>query len=116
MSRPASVATGVVPSSDDGRNLAVAPARETVTGSTGSATAVVPTPPGDPRRAGGSATAASGSTGARASLGATNGAPRRTTAPVEPEPAPQPAQQQSAPPAALPGATPIRSTGGFSYR
>jgi murein L,D-transpeptidase YafK len=116
--RPASVASGVVPTSDDGRNLAASRSGgESVTGSTNSATAAVPAPPGDPRRPGGSSTAASGAPGAtRASLGATNGAPRRSTTPVEPEPAPQPVLQQSTPPAALPGATPIRSSGGFSFR
>jgi murein L,D-transpeptidase YafK len=112
--RPAAVATGVVPTSDDGRNVAASrPAGETVTGST----AVVPTPPGDPRKSGTSTASSGGNGSTRASLGATNGSTRRSReVPAEPEPAAQPALQQSAPPAALPGATPIRSTGGFSYR
>jgi murein L,D-transpeptidase YafK len=114
-SRPAAVATGVVPTSDDGRNLSVSrPAIDAVTGSTNSSTAAVPAPPGDPRRPG-SPTASTPSGSTRAYLGSANGASRRSSTPAESEPEPQPVQRQS-PPAPLPGATPIRSSDGFSYR
>ena len=107
----------VVPAVDDGRYLASgAPGRESVTGSTNNSTAAVPAPPGDPRR-GGSSTASSPAPGTtRASLG--NGGSRNRPAPrEEPEVEPaRPAQDQFSPPPALPGATPIRSSGGFSYR
>jgi murein L,D-transpeptidase YafK len=111
------VNTAVPAAIDDGRNLASSGSKsDSVTGSTGTSTAGVPTPPGDPRR-GGTSTAASASGSARASL--TNGTPRRTTPrekPAQDEPAVQPAQDQFSAPPALPGATPIRSSGGFSYR
>jgi murein L,D-transpeptidase YafK len=120
VNRPANT---VVPGIDDGRYLASGgPSGGSITGSTNSSTAVIPTPPGDPRRSGGAATAASPAPGStRASLGATNGAPRgrstvrETPANVEPAAA-QPAREQYTAPPALPGATPIRSSGGFSYR
>jgi hypothetical protein len=118
--RPAAPVTAVLPTSDEaGRALAVSgPKSETVTGSTGSSTAAVPAPPGDPRRGG---TTTAGTPGAaRASLGG-NGTSRGRTpsreTPEQDEPAAaQPAKDRFTAPPALPGATPIRSSGGFSYR
>jgi hypothetical protein len=109
-----------VPPAVEDANALVASGRtggEVVTGST-SATANVPPPPNDPRRS----TAASGSGAVRASLGSMGGITRgRTSGATPPQPESQPvAQPEPAPqpqtPQPLPGAVPIRSTGGFSYR
>ena len=92
-------------------NAAVAATRkpaatEVVTGSTKS-TGGVPVPQSNPRRTNEPAVAAS-----------INGGSRRTPAKnSQPQPQPDPeTTQQSTPPSALPGAVPIRSTGGFSFR
>ncbi len=111
------------PGSDDARFVATSPnpEREVVTGSTTrgtkatvSASPSVPAPQSNPARA----SSSSGSVAASLS----GGMPRNRTTPVggpapaqsQPEPAPQPAQQSA--PAPLPGAVPIRSSGGFSFR
>jgi hypothetical protein len=99
---------GRVPVSDDGRYLAgTAPSGgEVVTGSTPQS-ASTPVPQANPRRPGES----------RASAYASNGSRARNTQEAgdrEPDEAQQPAQQP--PSAPLPGAVPIRSSGGFSYR
>jgi murein L,D-transpeptidase YafK len=78
-------------------------ATEVVTGSTKN-TGGVPTPQSNPRRSNEPAVAASINGGARR-------APAKNSQ-SEPEGEPQ----QSTPPSALPGAAPIRSTGGFSFR
>ncbi|MEX2129021.1 MAG: hypothetical protein WD871_12385 [Xanthobacteraceae bacterium] len=118
--RPANGTVGV-PATDDGQYVAVSrPAgNEVVTGSTGGeATASVPVPTSRPTEASTARAYSNGSS--RASLGPTgNGSRGRTSAgetPAQSEPdMSQPVQERNAPPA-LPGAAPIRSTGGFSFR
>jgi murein L,D-transpeptidase YafK len=105
-----------VPGSDDGRYITVdRPTGTDVIPASGEATASVPVPASRPSQSSTASAYANGTT--RASLGATGSAPRGRTgasdAPAQPEP---PAMSQPAQPPALPGAAPIRSTGGFSYR
>jgi hypothetical protein len=106
-SAPASGNSGFVATSSS-------PERDVVTGTTTAKAAPpsVPTPQSNPRKSdeGSMAASLSGSTRGRT-------VPVGGPAPAQPEPAPaaQPAQQ-STPPAPLPGATPIRSSGGFSFR
>jgi len=82
---------------------------EVVTGSATKA-AGIPVPQSNPRRASEPAMAASLGAASRR----TPGAPTQTQPEPEPEPEPEPVQQST--PAPLPGAVPIRSSGGFSYR
>jgi murein L,D-transpeptidase YafK len=108
-----------VPASDDGRYVAVAnrPAAAESAAAASEATASVPVPASRP-----ASTASAYANGTvRASLGTTNGSSRGRTSASEPAVKPEPEeaaqpQERYSPPAALPGAAPIRSTGGFSYR
>jgi murein L,D-transpeptidase YafK len=119
---PASNGSVGVPGSDDGRYIAVnrPSGTDVITGSASETTASVPVPPARPANAATASAYANGST--RAVLGSMGGMPRGRTsaseAPAQAEPPAmsQPAQGNGSPPPALPGAAPIRSTGGFSFR
>jgi murein L,D-transpeptidase YafK len=100
---------GRVPASDDGRYVAgTAPSGgEVVTGSTPQS-AGMPVPQANPRRSGETRASAYASNGSRART--------REAGDREPEDAQPSLPAQQPAPEALPGAVPIRSSGGFSYR